>query len=134
MEVASVKYSDQWGDVIDRPRDHCVEIRWFDTTSEMDGEDFSTFLTFYAEQVEACGREGGLIDAVQFKMDMKKMNMGWRDVHIIPRYNAAGLKKFAFVMPAGMPAIGNPPQAEGPVQFPTAYFGTRAEALAWLAE
>ena len=34
---------------------------------------------------------------------------------------------------AGMPAIGAPPQKEGPADYPTAYFGTRAEALAWLA-
>ena len=60
------------------------------------------------------------------------MEMGWRDEHIIPRYNAAGLKKFAFVMPAGMPAIGAPPAPEGPADFPTGYYGSRADALSWL--
>lgn len=35
-------------------------------------------------------------------------------------------------MPAGMPAIGSDPVREGPATFPTGYFGTRADALAWL--
>ena len=60
------------------------------------------------------------------------MSLGWRDANIIPRYNAAGVKKFAFIMPAGMPAIGDDPAPEGPAHYPTAYFGSRAEALAWL--
>ena len=100
----------------------------------MEGDDFNVFLTRYAEHVEARRRPGGLVDAVQFRMDMAKMNMGWRDANIIPRYNAAGMRKFAFLMPAGMPMIGSEPTAEGPAEFPTGYFGTRAEALAWLAD
>lgn len=73
-----------------------------------------------------------MVDAVQFRMDMARMSMGWRDEHIIPRYNAAGLRKFAFVMPAGMPAIGSEPAPEGPADFPTGYFAGRADALSWL--
>ena len=132
MSVATVLYGDRWGDIIDRPEDNCVEIRWFDTSAGMSGEDFNAFLKIYADHVENCGRAGGLIDVVQFAMDRSKMEMGWRDEHIIPRYNAAGLKKFAFVMPAGMPAIGTPPAPEGPADFPTGYFGSRADALSWL--
>ena len=132
MARNSVLYSDQWGDIIDRSDDDCVEIRWFDISSGMDADDFNGFLLKYAECVEKSSRAGGLVDAVQFKMDMAKMHMGWRDEHIIPRYNAAGMKKFAFIMPAGMPAIGKPPEREGPADFPTAYFGTRYDALQWL--
>ena len=60
-------------------------------------------------------------------------DMEWRDANIVPRYNAVGAKKFAFVMPAGMPLIGNDPEAEGPAAYPTGYFGTREDALGWLA-
>jgi hypothetical protein len=59
--------------------------------------------------------------------------MEWRDANIVPRYNAAGVKKFAFHMPAGMPAIGTAPSREGPADYPTAYFGRRQDALDWLA-
>ena len=127
-----IVYSDSWGDIIDRPDEHCVEIRWFDSTRDMSGDDFNQFLSAFASQVEALARPGALVDAVQFRMDMSRMSMGWRDEHIIPRYNRAGLEKFAFLMPEGMPAIGNEPAVEGPAEFPTAYFGKRADALAWL--
>lgn len=134
MSLPSVHYSDQWGECLIRPDDQCSEIRWFDTTSGMTGDDFNRFLSAFAGTVEASGLPGALVDAVQFSMDMSLMQMGWRDENIIPRYNAADLRKFAFVMPDGMPAIGAPPQAEGPANFPTAYFATRAAALSWLAE
>jgi hypothetical protein len=55
----------------------------------MQGDDFNEFLIRFVEQVETCGRSGCPVDAIQFKMDMSKMYMGWRDEHIIPRYNAA---------------------------------------------
>lgn len=134
MAMTTVKalHSDRWGDILDRPHDACVEIRWFDTTSEMSGDAFNTFLETYAGCVEACGRPGGLVDALQFKMDFAKMSVGWRDENIIPRYNAAGMKKFAFIMPSGMPAIGSEPVPEGPANFPTGYFGSRGDALDWL--
>ena len=51
----------------------------------------------------------------------------------IPRYKAAGVKRFAFLMPAGMPAARAPQAPEGPASFPTAYFDARPAALAWLA-
>lgn len=133
MATARIVHNDQWGEIIDHPDDDCVEIRWYDTTSDMSGDDFNRFLKTYAGQVEACGRANGLVDGVQFRMDMAKMSMGWRDEHIIPRYNAAGMKKFAFIMPEGMPAIGTAPAPEGPADFPTGYFGTRADALRWFS-
>lgn len=132
MILPTTKYADQWGECIVRPGDGCSEIRWFDTTIDMVGDDFNAFLTAFATVVEGSNQTGALVDAVQFKMDMARMSHGWRDEHIIPRYNAAGLKKFAFIMPAGMPAIGAPPAAEGPAIFPTAYFQSRKDALAWL--
>ena len=134
MTGVTVVYGDHWGDIIDRPEDRCLEIRWHDTTSQMTQDDFHRFLELYAGQVEACGRVGCLIDATSFKMDASQMDSAWRDRHIIPRYNASGVGKFAFIMPAGMPAIGAEPAPEGPAHFPTAYFGTRSAALGWLRE
>ena len=124
-------YEDRWGAIIDRPG--YVEIRWYDTTRGMTWEDFQKFLTTFAKIVEQKQRPGALTDATSFQMDMGLMQADWRDQQIIPRYNGAGVKKFAFHMPAGMPAIGAPPAPEGPADFPTAYFGTRIDALAWLS-
>ncbi len=131
MANEEIVHSDRWGEII--ARDGYVEIRWFDSTVDMEAADFNAFLSQFATAIERAGQRGCLVDATSFHMGMDKMEMGWRDEHIIPRYNAAGVTKFAFHMPAGMPAIGKPPAPEGPAQFPTAYFGTRANALAWLS-
>jgi hypothetical protein len=126
-------YEDRFGAVIDHADAGYVEIRWYDTTEEMSKEQFEEWLAGFAGVVEDLRRAGVLIDGTSFLMDPGNNDMEWRDAHIVPRYNAAGVKKFAFHMPQGMPAIGTPPSREGPADYPTAYFGRRYDALAWLA-
>ena len=125
-------YEDRWGEVFDRPSADLIELRWFDTTAEMSAAEFQSWLKNFAECVEKCGRSRVLVDSTAFRMSPAKMDGPWRDANIIPRYNAAGVKKFAFHMPEGMPMIGQPPENEVPGRFPTGYFGKRQEALAWL--
>lgn len=132
MANHDIVHSDPWGEII--TREGYVEIRWFDTTAAMEGADFNEFLSTFATAIERAGQPGCLVDATAFAMNPDHMHTGWRDEHIIPRYNAAGVEKFAFHMPAGMPAIGKPPAPEGPAKFPTAYFASRREALAWLGQ
>ena len=126
-------YEDVWGEVFDRPSADLIELRWFDTTSQMSGLQFQDWLATFAKCVESCGRSRVLVDSTAFRMSPANMDGPWRDANIIPRYNAAGLRKFAFHMPDGMPMIGEPPANEGPGKFPTAYFGRRQDALDWLA-
>jgi hypothetical protein len=130
--TATVVYNDRSGAVIDWADDDYIEIRWYDATATLTGGEFNEWLAGFAGCVERAGRSGVLVDAVQFRMDMTRMDGAWRDEQIIPRYNRAGVRRFAFLMPEGMPAIGAPPAPEGPAAFPTAYFGARAAALAWL--
>ena len=61
-------------------------------------------------------------------MNPAGVRMGWRDKEIIPHYNRAGIRKFAFVMPV----IGAGPAPEGPAEFPTAYFSEPEGAYQWL--
>lgn len=129
--VSEIVYEDLHGEVIDRG--DFVEIRWFDATSELDSEGFNAWLALFAGIVEERRRPGVLVDGLAFLMDPAHMDGEWRDANIIPRYNAAGVRRFAFVMPAGMPAIGAAPAPEGPGDFPTGYFGRREDAIAWLA-
>lgn len=125
-------YRDRWGVIIAAPDGGRVEINWTEETAEMTGEDFMVWLERFAGFVEAGRYATVLIDARHFRLDPSGLSMDWRDQQIIPRYNTAGVKKFAFVMPPGMPAIGSEPAMEGPADFPTAYFGELGEALAWL--
>jgi hypothetical protein len=130
---ATVVYNDAFGSVIDWAADDFVEIRWYDTTKDLSAEGFNDWLAAFAGEVERAGRSGVLVDATQFRMDMSAMDFAYRDANIIPRYNAAGVKRFAFLMPAGMLTVGAPPAPEGPATFPTGYFDSRPAALAWLA-
>jgi len=129
--ASKVVYEDKWGEIMDR-LNNIIEIRWFDTTKEFDSSVFNEWLAGFVDAIESTGRQRVLVDAVSFQMGREHMDAEWRDANIIPRYNAAGVTKFAFLMPEGMPAIGGPPGPEGPADFPTAYFGRRADAMNWL--
>ncbi|MGI9607867.1 MAG: hypothetical protein ACR2P0_17195 [Acidimicrobiales bacterium] len=131
--TSTIVYEDEFGEVIDRPDLDLIEIRWFDTTTALDAPTFHTWLTHFADAVEQAGRRRVLTDSTSFGMDMAHMDGDWRDQNIIPRYNSAGVQKFAFHLPAGAPPIGAPPTHEGPSHYPTAYFGARSDALAWLS-
>jgi hypothetical protein len=75
-----------------------------------------------------------LIDALQFRHEFGEGVMQWRDDHIIPRYGAAGVRKFAFHVPEGFPNAvesGGREAFEGPAIFPTAWFSVRKNALHW---
>jgi len=126
-------YEDQWGSIVDHPAEGILEIRWLESTAGMKKSEFNDWMTQYATQVERTGRKLGLVDAVSFQMDSENMDGKWRDENIIPRYNKAGMRGFAFLLPEGMPMIGETPSPEEPGRFPTGYFGTRDDAVAWLA-
>src|SRR5262249_35780517 len=114
MDTVTHGYEDRWGAVIDHGDAGYIEIRWYDATEARSAGEWQDWLTHFAGAVERLGRPGVLVDATRFLMDPAKMSLHWRDAHIIPRYNGAGVQKFAFLMPDGMPAIGAPPAAEGP--------------------
>jgi hypothetical protein len=126
-------YEDRWGAIIDRPAAAYLEVRWYDTTAEMSAAEFESWLSLFAEKCGRMRRPGVLIDSTNFRMDPANLNWEWRDATITPQYNAAGVKKFAFHMPPGMPAIGQPPAPDGRADFPTAFFGRRQDALNWLS-
>jgi hypothetical protein len=126
-------YEDRFGEVIDHAHAGYLEIRWYDNTRDMSAAEFRDWLIAFAGEAERLRRPGVLVDGTSFLIDSAHVSLEWRDRHIVPRYNAAGVKKFAFHMPEGMPAIGAPPAVEGPASFPTAYFGRRQDALDWLA-
>ena len=122
-----------WGEVIDRPTVDVIEIRWFDSTADLGTKDFQRFLDEFAAQVERTRRRRILTDATQFLMDRHLMDDPWREANIIPRYNSAGVKKFAFLVPEGVPNVGEEPVLLGPAKYPTGYFTRRNAALDWLA-
>src|SRR5262249_47802522 len=134
MNAATVThvYEDRFGEVIDHADDGYIEIRWYDATEAMSVGDFQSWLAGFAGQVERRPRHGILIDLTRLRMDQSDMDDSWWYEQIVPRYNAAGVEKFASLALDGMPAIGAPPVAAAGANFPTAYFARRQEALDWL--
>jgi hypothetical protein len=76
-----------------------------------------------------------IIDATQFSHRPGEGTLAWRDEHIVPLYNDAGVEKFAFLTTETTPgtaekgAVAGP---EGPATFPTGWFETRERMYAWL--
>lgn len=132
MATSVLVYEDKWGEIIERPDAHLAEIRWFDTTRAMTRSEFEQWLTTFAGCVERLHQPGVLVDGTSFLMDPSNSDGEWRGKNIVPRYNAAGVKKFAFIFPKDMPAIGARPAIEPPAAYPTGYFGSREDALNWL--
>ena len=134
MNAAAVThvYEDRFGEVIDHADDGFLEIRWYDATEGMSSGDFQNWLTAFAGEVERRHRPGILVDSTRFLMARGDESEDWWSEHIAPRYNAAGVERFAFHVPDGTPDVGAPPTSLGPATFETAYFARREDALDWL--
>jgi hypothetical protein len=121
----------QWGAIMEDEGIGLLELRWFPSTADMTDGGFMATLCLFAWEAEKVRPRGLLIDATQFRHRFGSGVMEWRDAHIIPRYGAAGVRKFAFHMPGGFPKAGAE-EIEGPAIFPTKWFIDRQSALDWL--
>jgi len=118
-----------WGVIVDHS--DVLELRWLRSTSTMTDGGFMATLCLFATEAEKARPRALFIDATQFEHTFGPGIMEWRDAHIIPRYGAAGVRRFAFLMPVGFPRAGAE-AVEGPAVFPTKWFVDRREAFEWL--
>ena len=121
----------EWGAVLQDDTADLLELRWFPSTEQMTDGGFMATLCLFVWEAEKVRPRRLLIDATQFRHRFGEGVMEWRDAHVIPRYGAAGVRKFAFHMPAGFPNAGAE-AVEGPAIFPTRWFVDRPAALDWL--
>jgi len=119
----------EWGIIVSHG--DLLELRWLPSTSSMTDGGFMATLSLFAFEAERVRPKGLFIDATQFNHAFGAGVMEWRDAHIIPRYGAAGVRRFAFLMPPSFPRAGSE-AIEGPAIFPTKWFVARQEALNWL--
>lgn len=126
---AALLARNEWGAIL--ADNDVLELRWLPTTSTMTDGGFMATLCLFVWEAEKARPKGLFIDATNFKHTFGPGVMEWRDAHIIPRYGAAGVRRFAFLMPPGFPAAGTE-RVEGPAVFPTRWFVDREAALAWL--
>ena len=129
----------QWAAILHHPDWQTLELQWFPSTRQMTDEDFKATLELHTSQAERLRPINSmLIDATEFFHTFGDGGvMAWRAEHIIPRYNAVGVRKFAFHVPPGAQGTiesGAKPAVEGGASFPTAWFTTREAAYQWLAD
>ena len=98
-----ITYANPFGDVILRKDAKVVELRWHDTTAQMDSAAFDAMLVPFVEAIEASGSTRAMVDVTAFAMPSGGTGSGFRDQEILPRYHQAGLTHFAFVFPKGAP-------------------------------
>jgi hypothetical protein len=107
-----------------------LELRWFAETETMTDDDYMQWLERFAASAEQHHAPFILIDTLAFKHHPGAHTGPWREEHIIPQYNRAGVKKFAFLLPTGE-APKTEPAPEGSAQFPTGYFDSREQIDRW---
>ncbi len=118
----------EWAVIVDHH--DLLELRWLASTSTMTDGGFMATLCLFAWEAEKARPKSLLIDATEFRHTFSPGVMEWRDAHIIPRYGAAGVRKFAFLMPSGFPDAWAE-AFEGPAIFPTKWFVDREQAFSW---
>lgn len=137
METTVRLYSDQFSEYLHDARHSAIELRWTSATKSMTEEQFREDITRLAQMLESEKVRNALVDVTSFQHDNAPDFEDWRQANIIPRYNAAGVEKFAFILPAGAPGTvenGNAPAREGTATFATGYFTSRERAVAWFDE
>ena len=130
--MSSKLAGNSWGEIIHHELEGILELRWLPV--KMSDGSFKTTLALFALEAERVRPSFLLIDATEFRHEFGPGVMQWRDDSIIPRYGAAGVTKFAFLMPDGFPHTmekGGNEGIDGPAIFPTARFSRRENAIAW---
>jgi len=132
--VTEELYRDGCGIITHHPEDATLELEWLEGSANMTDDDFMRSMERYAAFAQERRTPNMLVDVTRFGHAPGEHVGSWRDEHIIPRYNAAGVKRFAFLVPAGAPGTveaGSQPEKEPPGDFPTGYFEDRQHIMEW---
>ena len=125
----------EWGTVTHHPQWQTLELKWDASTRSMTDDGFKQTLQILADQGLKVRPRFMIIDSTEFFHRPGEGTLAWRDEHIVPLYNDAGIEKFAFLTTTAMPGTvekGGEPKPDGPATFPTAWFETKERLYAWL--
>jgi hypothetical protein len=131
QEVAA----NEWGTITYYPQWRTLELRWGPQTRSMGDDGFRQTLQLLADEGLKTRPRFMIVDSTEFFHTLGEGTLPWRDEHIVPLYNDAGVEKFAFLATASVPGTvekGGTPAPDGPATFPTGWFETRDGMHAWL--
>ena len=129
--------ANEWGAITYYPQWDTLELKWGPQTRSMTDDGFKQTLQVMADHGLKVRPRYMIIDATQFSHTLGEGTLAWRDEHIVPLYNDAGVEKFAFLTAASMPGTAEKGAAavpEGRATFPTGWFETRERMYAWLTK
>ena len=109
-----------------------IGIQWKEATSSMTDEDFKSELQLFAGLVESKKAHGILVDVARFRHKIGPAVHEWRIKNISTRYSAAGVRRFAFLLPADAPVPPMMNQSSIGESFLTSGFNSAEQAMAWL--
>ncbi len=127
--------ANEWGTIIHHPQWNTLELIWGQKTRSMSDDGFKKTLQIMADHGLKVRPRYMIIDATEFFHTFGEGTLAWRDEHIVPLYNQAGVEKFAFLATPAMPGTvekGAQPVPDGPATFPTGWFETKERMYAWL--
>ena len=120
-----------WSMVLDS-ESSVIKLVWTARSSEMTDADFKEGVDHFTGFAEQHGATGLYVDVREFGHQMSAELGQWRAEKIVPRYNATGIKRFAYVLPTGAP-VNEPEQYESE-NFVTGFFSSPEAASVWLAD
>jgi hypothetical protein len=127
-------YRDQFAVYLHDVDLRAIEQRWSSATKGMSEQQFRDGVSRLAEFLSRERVPNALVDVTDMGYKAAPEFEPWRQLNIIPKYNAAGVLKFAFLLPAGATDTvenGTKPAKEGVAEFPTGYFGSREGIRKW---
>jgi hypothetical protein len=127
-------HEDKFSNILWDESTRIIGIAWKEATSSMTDEEFKAELTLFAGHVEQTKARGILVDVSGFRHSPGPDVQPWRVKNISNRYNAAGVQRFAFLLPNGsqIPPFMN--ESSPGEKFATRAFNALNEAKKWLSE
>ena len=109
-----------------------IGIEWKESTWSMTDEDFKSERQLFAGWVEANKAHGILVAVARFRHEAGPDVHDWRIKHFWTRYSGAGVRRFAFLLPAdaSVPPMMN--QSAAGENFLTRGFNSADQATVWL--
>ena len=99
MQTLQLLHDDNYFRVMWDDETRVISIDWKEATSSMTNQDFKSELELFAGLVERKKARGILVDVAHFRHKMGPEVQQWRIKNISTRYNAAGVRRFAFLIP-----------------------------------
>jgi hypothetical protein len=117
--------------------DGVLDFGWLPTTETIDMDAFKDALRVYSDKAVEHSIRACRVDLRNFRGRPTAEIEPWRRRDIIPKYNQAGVTRFAYLMlpDADLPAMsaGGDDNVAGE-QFDTRFFNSEQDCMAWLAE